>query len=58
MIDNEPVIGNYYDKHATKNPVERYLVYSFEKVLKGLIAESNPKKVLRSGAVKGMLFKL
>jgi 2-polyprenyl-3-methyl-5-hydroxy-6-metoxy-1,4-benzoquinol methylase len=53
MMDNEPVIGNYYDKHATKNPVERYLVCSFEKVLKGLIAESNPKKVLEIGCGEG-----
>lgn len=45
--------GNYYDKHRSKNPIVRYLMNNFHRVLFQLIEEASPKSLLDIGCGEG-----
>lgn len=45
--------GNYYDKHRSKNPIVRYLMNNFHRVLFQLIEEVSPKSLLDIGCGEG-----
>ncbi len=53
MPENRPVIGNYYDKYSTKNPIERPIMKGFKKSLQELLSQTTPKSVLEIGCGEG-----
>ena len=49
------VVGNYYDKYASKNPVERALMGAFLRAVTGFYAQVAPATVLEVGCGEGHL---
>ena len=53
--DDGNVVGNHYDKYATKNPIARWLVGGFLDAVGELYAASRPRTVLEVGCGEGRL---
>jgi ubiquinone/menaquinone biosynthesis C-methylase UbiE len=51
----ENVVGNYYDKYGSKNPVERALMGAFLRAVTGFYARVAPGTVLEVGCGEGRL---
>jgi ubiquinone/menaquinone biosynthesis C-methylase UbiE len=49
------VVGNYYDKYGSKNPVERVLMGAFLRAVTGFYAKVSPATVLEVGCGEGRL---
>lgn len=55
-LEHRPVlVGNYYDKYGTTNPVERRLMHGFLRVVTGLYEKAAPRTVLEVGCGEGLL---
>ena len=53
--DNENVVGNAYDKYATRNPIARHLMNGFLASVGTLFARTKPRRVLEVGCGEGRL---
>ena len=51
----ENVVGNFYDKYASKNPIERALMNGFLRAVTGLYDRVAPATVLEVGCGEGRL---
>jgi ubiquinone/menaquinone biosynthesis C-methylase UbiE len=51
----ENVVGNFYDKYAAKNPIERALMSHFLGTVSGFYGRVNPATVLEVGCGEGHL---
>jgi ubiquinone/menaquinone biosynthesis C-methylase UbiE len=51
------ITGNYYNKHATKNPIERFLVKYYEKAFKNFIINLEVSTAYEVGSGEGVLLK-
>ena len=49
------LVGNYYDKYGTDNPIERRLMSGFLRVVSELYQQVAPKTVLEIGCGEGLL---
>ncbi len=54
-MSQENVVGNYYDKYATKNVISRALVGGFLSSVTGLYQRAEPETVLEVGCGEGKL---
>jgi ubiquinone/menaquinone biosynthesis C-methylase UbiE len=57
MTDHEPsvIVGNVYDKYATRNPVARWLMCGFLNAVSDLYLKQRPIRVLEVGCGEGHL---
>ncbi|MFU2316330.1 class I SAM-dependent methyltransferase [Rahnella sp. PCH160] len=51
--ENGIVVGNSFDKYASKNPVVRWMMNGFESSLSGLVAKASPKTIHEIGCGEG-----
>jgi 2-polyprenyl-3-methyl-5-hydroxy-6-metoxy-1,4-benzoquinol methylase len=52
---SENVVGNYYDKYGTKNPIARALMNGFLSAVSALYRRAAPRRVLEVGCGEGRL---
>jgi 2-polyprenyl-3-methyl-5-hydroxy-6-metoxy-1,4-benzoquinol methylase len=57
MPEELPIIGNYYYKYASKNPIERYLIKRYEDTFKRIVASLPVKSIYEVGSGEGVLIK-
>jgi ubiquinone/menaquinone biosynthesis C-methylase UbiE len=55
MPEETAIIGNYYNKYKTKNPIERFLLNNYEKTLKRIIKSLSIKKIYEVGSGEGVI---
>jgi ubiquinone/menaquinone biosynthesis C-methylase UbiE len=53
--DDGNVVGNHYDKYATRNPIARWLVQGFLSSVTELYASTGARSVLEVGCGEGLL---
>jgi 2-polyprenyl-3-methyl-5-hydroxy-6-metoxy-1,4-benzoquinol methylase len=57
-MKNEIVTGNYYDKHASRNPVEMYLLFRYKVALLKLFNKLSVKRCYEVGSGEGYILQL
>jgi SAM-dependent methyltransferase len=53
LKDEGIIVGNYYDKYGTRNPVARRIVKGFEDALSTLVVEAEPRSIHEIGCGEG-----
>ncbi len=54
-MQNEKIVGNYYSKYGSKNPVERALMRGFLKSLDVYLDTARPERILDMGCGEGVI---
>lgn len=57
MSEDTTILGNYYDKYKSANPVERFLLKNYEDTFKKIVASLSVKTVYEVGSGEGVLLK-
>lgn len=47
------VVGNAYDKYGSRNPIVRWIMHGFDKVLSDLVQKASPKSIHEIGCGEG-----
>ena len=47
------VVGNYYDKYGSRNPIVRYLMHGFESSVEALVAMTRARAIHEVGCGEG-----
>ncbi len=55
MTESGNIVGNFYNKYETRNPVARYLMRGFLDAVTELYTEANPDTILEVGCGEGEL---